>query len=146
MSWGGQISVEYGQPDRQALQRAVATLRAGHVVGIFPEGHRSRGDVVAIRGGIAYILRCVAAPVVPVAILGTRRTGKGPGWVPGIGQRISVVFGEPLYLDSIAPTANAIRRATEHIRQALATHVEVSQQRVGLSLPDDVIEHSYDAI
>ena len=146
MHWGGQISVEYRQPDRGALARAVATLEAGAVLGIFPEGHRSRGDVAQARNGIGYLLRAIPAPVVPVAILGTRKTGKSPGWMPGPGQRISVTFGEPVECGNVARTLRGVSYATEQIRQVLAAHVEVSQQRVGIRLPDDVIEHSYDAI
>lgn len=146
LTLGGQISVEYQQPDRSALHRAIATLSAGNVLGIFPEGHRSRGDVAHIRRGIGYVLSHVPAPVVPVAILGTRDTGKPAGWVPRPGRRISVTFGEPLDVGQVPATLQGISRATEYVRRALAAHVDVSQKRVGLLLPQDAIEHSSDVI
>ena len=146
MHGGGQISIDYRQPDRAALARAVATLRAGQVLGVFPEGHRSRGDVSAIRAGIGYVHAATHAPVVPVAILGTRTTGKAAGWIPPLGHRISVVFGQPLDLPVTSGSLRGISETTQRIRQALEHHVLTSISRTGIALPDDVIVHPEDFI
>ena len=41
----GQIPVRRGEPDRTPLLAAVRVLRAGGLVGVFPEGTRGAGDV-----------------------------------------------------------------------------------------------------
>ncbi len=48
----GQIPVERGGGDAAALSRAVEELRAGACIGVFPEGTRSRGEVLRARSGV----------------------------------------------------------------------------------------------
>lgn len=48
----GQIPIERGAGDKQALARAIETLRGGACIGVFPEGTRSRGKVLRARSGI----------------------------------------------------------------------------------------------
>lgn len=146
LRWAGHISIDYRQPDRTALRSAVATLRAGSVLGLFPEGHRSRGDASNVRRGIGYLMSQVQAPVVPVAILGTRYTGKSINWVPAPGSRIGVVFGPAVDCGPVAATLSAVSQATERVRILLRTHVEQAVQRVGIPVPDDVIDHPEDHV
>ena len=64
--------VKRGTADRAALREAVERLKAGHVLGIFPEGTRSPdGALGPAEKGFALIARQTGAPVVPVAIAGT---------------------------------------------------------------------------
>lgn len=68
----GAFSVRRGRPDRQALRHATAALAQGKVVGIFPEGTRSKtGRLNRAYSGAALIALLSRATVVPVAILGT---------------------------------------------------------------------------
>jgi 1-acyl-sn-glycerol-3-phosphate acyltransferase len=39
----GTIFVRRGEADRQAIHEALATLAAGQMIGVYPEGHRSHG-------------------------------------------------------------------------------------------------------
>ena len=48
----GQIPIERGAGDKQALARAIEALRAGVCIGVFPEGTRSRGKVLRARSGV----------------------------------------------------------------------------------------------
>src|SRR5690625_3826098 len=50
----GQISVDRGS-GRGALQAALAVLKRGGVVGVFPEGVRGRGMVSQARAGAAWL-------------------------------------------------------------------------------------------
>ncbi|HMO12281.1 MAG TPA: lysophospholipid acyltransferase family protein, partial [Actinotalea sp.] len=77
----GQIPVDR-VTGRSALEAALAVLRRGGAVGIFPEGGRGDGAVQSVRAGVAWLAVHGGAPVVPVAILGTRRTGEGIGHLP----------------------------------------------------------------
>src|SRR6476661_1785359 len=68
----GQIPIERGKGDKEALARAIETLRAGACIGVFPEGTRSRGKVLRARSGVGRLaLEVPEAHVSLVAIEGT---------------------------------------------------------------------------
>jgi 1-acyl-sn-glycerol-3-phosphate acyltransferase len=68
----GQIPVRRGQADAAALERALAELRAGACIGVFPEGTRSRGRELRARSGLGRLAAAVpAAEVVCCTIEGT---------------------------------------------------------------------------
>jgi 1-acyl-sn-glycerol-3-phosphate acyltransferase len=68
----GQIPIERGAGDAGALARAIEELRAGACIGVFPEGTRSRGEVLRPRSGLGRLaLEVPEAKLVCVAIEGT---------------------------------------------------------------------------
>jgi 1-acyl-sn-glycerol-3-phosphate acyltransferase len=68
----GQIPIERGAGDKQALAKAIEALRAGVCIGVFPEGTRSRGRVLRARAGLGRLaLEVPEAHVTLVAIEGT---------------------------------------------------------------------------
>ncbi len=68
----GQIPIERGKGDAQALARAIEALRSGVCIGVFPEGTRSRGRVLRARSGVGRLaLDVPEAHVTLVAIEGT---------------------------------------------------------------------------
>jgi 1-acyl-sn-glycerol-3-phosphate acyltransferase len=68
----GQIPIERGKGDKQALSRAIETLRAGACIGVFPEGTRSRGKVLRARSGVGRLaLEVPEAHITLVAVEGT---------------------------------------------------------------------------
>jgi 1-acyl-sn-glycerol-3-phosphate acyltransferase len=115
----GQLAVRRGEPDRAALATALGVLRGGGLVGVFPEGTRGTGEVVAAQQGAAWLARASGAQVLPVVCRGTRRPeGSGRRLRP----RVDVLVGEPLP----APTGKGraeLAAATETIRGALAALV-----------------------
>ena len=136
----GQIPLEQGIGDRQALASALGVLQAGGVVGIFPEGGRGRGDLEKAGKGVAWLALQGQAPVVPVACLGTRATGDLAASWPRLRSRLVVDFGEPVSVtraDGI-PGRVRLERAAEEIRAALAEHVSSASGRHGIQLPTDV--------
>src|SRR5918998_2210680 len=67
----GQIPILRGSGDAGALDDAVAALRGGSCIGIFPEGTRSLGRTLRPRSGLGRIAAAVPeATVVPVAVTG----------------------------------------------------------------------------
>lgn len=99
---GGAFPVRRGEVDRVALKVAEDLLRAGHVVMIFPEGHRSQNaEMQAARSGAVLLASRAGCPIVPVAIAGTERLRfAGP---PGetlarvlSRPRVRVRVGEPI--------------------------------------------------
>ncbi|WP_315094066.1 lysophospholipid acyltransferase family protein [uncultured Cellulomonas sp.] len=134
----GQIPVDRAG-GRTALTSALAVLKRGGVVGVFPEGNRGRGDAANARAGIAWLALNGHAPVVPVAVLGTRRTGESVNRLPGLRRRLAIEFGRPLVLERSAGTSGrvALEQANEAIRAALVELVDEAVARTGLALPTD---------
>jgi 1-acyl-sn-glycerol-3-phosphate acyltransferase len=68
----GQIPITRGSGDAGALDAAIAELRAGSCIGVFPEGTRSLGRTLRPRSGLGRLVAAVPdAVVVPVAVTGT---------------------------------------------------------------------------
>lgn len=66
---GGGIWIDRGMGDRRALETALRMLQRGWVIGISPEGRRSRsGALERGRPGAAALAMRAAVPVVPMAI------------------------------------------------------------------------------
>jgi 1-acyl-sn-glycerol-3-phosphate acyltransferase len=134
----GQIPVDR-RSGRAALKAALALLEEGRVVGIFPEGTRGTGAVAKAQAGIAFLAVHSGAPVVPVAILGTRPTGTDVGDVPKLRTRVHVVFGEPF--QAAEPGAGsgraALQGAMETIQARLSAHVDAAAGQTGVGLPDE---------
>ena len=60
------------RPDPGAIRSSLRVIRDGGVVGIFPEGTRSSGELDRFHHGAAYLALVTGAPVVPVTLIGTR--------------------------------------------------------------------------
>jgi 1-acyl-sn-glycerol-3-phosphate acyltransferase len=136
----GQIPVNRSGTDRRALQTALRVLAEDGAVGVFPEGTRGRGDVNEMRRGVAWLALQSGAPVLPVACLGTRRTGESISKIPGPRRRLDVVFGEPIRLEprSGVPHRVALTEATEVVRDSLSAHVTAAVRLTGQTLPEDL--------
>jgi len=132
-----QIAIDYDGPDRSALQRALGVLEAGGVLGIFPEAHRGAGDVLHIRDGVAYLAARTGAPVVPVAVLGTRPPGRGKDALPPARSRLDVVLGHAvdIRVDGDPRRRAVLARSGERLRQVLADHVRDVCALTGQTLP-----------
>ncbi|MGA2013397.1 MAG: lysophospholipid acyltransferase family protein [Solirubrobacteraceae bacterium] len=88
----GQIPIDRGAGDARALDRAVAELRGGACIGIFPEGTRSLGRRLRPRSGIGRLAEAVPeAQVVCCTVQGTVDIPRFPTPRP----QIRVVFFAP---------------------------------------------------
>lgn len=134
----GQIPVDRENP-RASLTTASAVLRRGGVVGVFPEGNRGRGDLAEARAGVAWLAMASGAVVVPVAVLGTRRTGEKVGVIPGLRRRIVVELGAPVTITREPGTSGreALAQANDQVREAMRAVVASAVGRTGIALPID---------
>lgn len=126
----GQIPITQRSADREALTSAREVLRAGGVVGVFPEGTRGSGEVASAQQGAAFLALGTKAVVVPVALSGT--AGRSKGALPRVRSRLSVTFGEPFDLAGVPDVAAVTGRervavATEALRVRLAEHVRAAR-------------------
>lgn len=99
------IPIKRGSGDAAALDAAVQALRAGAVLLIFPEGHRSRdGVLLPGRGGAVRLAMRAGVPIVPVAIVGTEHGLRGTlSRTPVLMQIGEPYMVAPLPGDSIPP-------------------------------------------
>jgi len=96
----GGIFVHRGEVDRVALEKCLAVLRDGGILGVAPEGTRSRTGVLQ-RGkpGIAYIAIKAGVPILPVGISGQEKLIAS--WKRLRRPHIIMRVGEPFWLDPI---------------------------------------------
>jgi 1-acyl-sn-glycerol-3-phosphate acyltransferase len=113
------IFVHRGEGDIAALEAGLAVLRAGGVLGMSPEGSRSRtGGLTAGRTGTAYLATRAGVPVVPVALWGQERLVTS--WRQLTRPPIQIRVGEALHLPSGDASAAALQDHTRRIMEALA--------------------------
>ncbi|MDH6433184.1 1-acyl-sn-glycerol-3-phosphate acyltransferase [Streptomyces sp. SAI-144] len=130
----GQVKVDRSVADRGAITRALDVLKAGGVLGIFPEGTRGEGDFASLRAGLAYFAVRSGAPVVPVAVLGSsEKPGRLIRGLPPLRSRVDVVFGDPFEAGdgSGLRTRKALDEATERIQKQLSAHLENARRLTG---------------
>ncbi|HEX4524235.1 MAG TPA: MFS transporter [Casimicrobiaceae bacterium] len=95
----------------RAFADAAAALRAGEIVGIFPEGKLTEtGDLNPFRPGLQRILEQAPAPVVPMALRGLwgsffSRSDQGRAMrkIRGLFSRIALVAGPPVSPERATP-------------------------------------------
>jgi 1-acyl-sn-glycerol-3-phosphate acyltransferase len=90
----GAFPVHRDRVDRWALRHALKVLSNGRILGIYPEGGRSKTKTMQHgKNGPAYLAIKSKAPIVPVAIIGTNRLFEN------IPKRtaVTVQVGAPLY-------------------------------------------------
>ncbi len=117
----GTFPIERGQSDLGAMHAAEEVVRQGHVLGMFPEGTRSRdGLLIKGRTGVARIALATGAPVVPAAVINAGAVFSALGSRP----KVIVRFGPPIYMDN-QQTAKA---NTDQIMYAIAALLPPAQR------------------
>jgi 1-acyl-sn-glycerol-3-phosphate acyltransferase len=108
--------------DRAAIRRATAILRENHLLVLYPEGTRiTSGGLHRPEPGAGFIALLTGAPVLPVAVTGSRGVlGKGfklPRRAP-----LRLEFGEPFRIASRLPDGGKVghQEASDLIMLAVA--------------------------
>lgn len=109
--------VRRGTADRGAIRNTLSLLAAGEIVGIFPEGTRSKtGQLGKPEAGLAMIAAKAAVPVVPTAVFGTNKVFSDGHILP----QIRVVFGAPLYINPGRNDKEALEEFNAAVMQAIS--------------------------
>ena len=123
-----QIPVYRGTVDAaKALDAAIAAIRAGEIVLIYPEGTTTKEpDLWPMRGktGVARLWLATGAPVIPIAMWGPERIFDPRTHKLRLRPRtpVTVVTGPPIDLskwDGAPPTAANLHDITDHIMRVL---------------------------
>jgi 1-acyl-sn-glycerol-3-phosphate acyltransferase len=94
--------VDRERADRAATRETLSRLKAGRVVGIFPEGGIRDGmhsvlEGVPLKPGIAGLAQLSGAPVVPCVLIGGDQLYTHRNWLPFRRAQAWLAFGEPLH-------------------------------------------------
>lgn len=117
----GQIPIKRGggPASQRALESAQEVLEAGGVFGIYPEGTRSPdGRLYKGHTGVARLALRTGAPVVAVAMIGTREAQPIGQAVPRFFMPITIRFSKPMRFDRYADRADdplTLRSITDEI-------------------------------
>jgi 1-acyl-sn-glycerol-3-phosphate acyltransferase len=121
--------VRRGELDLVSLRRAERILRAGDVLGIFPEGTRSKtGQLQPGFDGAALFALRLGCPVLPLGISGTNHVLRFPGIL--LRPKITVKIGPPINFGKAVtrPTRELLMATTTQIMEAIAALVPVDQR------------------
>jgi 1-acyl-sn-glycerol-3-phosphate acyltransferase len=116
----GVFPIRRGQQDMLAIETAIRVVRDGKVLGMFPEGTRSRnGALIRGKSGVARIAREASVPVVPTVVI------NAPDVLPNLFRfvrrpLVTVRFGEPILWDGNGDEAEALRQFTRRIMLEMA--------------------------
>jgi 1-acyl-sn-glycerol-3-phosphate acyltransferase len=102
------------------LEAAAEILRAGELFGFYPEGTRSPdGRLYRGRSGLGWLVLNTGAPVIPVAMSGTRKM-MPPGKLPRP-AKIEIKIGKPMEFGHLAgdPPGRARRIIADEVMQAI---------------------------
>ncbi|KKM08813.1 hypothetical protein SY88_22160 [Clostridiales bacterium PH28_bin88] len=92
IKWLGAFPVKRGGGDRGALRAAQETLNQGKMIGMFPEGTRSKnGELLPFKPGAAVLAVRTGAPILPVALVGIKSI-----WYRGWFRPFKVLIGKPI--------------------------------------------------
>jgi 1-acyl-sn-glycerol-3-phosphate acyltransferase len=118
------IPINRGKRDVAALETAVAALRDGAVLLIYPEGHRSRdGVLLPGRGGAVRMAMQSGMPILPVAIIGSEHGLAGSLTRKPVTLRIGAPY-------TVAPTPDG--KIPPDLMDQLTTEM---MQRIAAMLP-----------
>lgn len=104
--------VKRGMSDREALRKGLKFLKEGKVLGLFPEGTRSKtGEIGTGLAGAGFFALRTDAYVIPCAIIGPYR----------MFRKLKVVYGPPINMEELRSRKASAEETTavimSHIRQ-----------------------------
>ncbi|MCR8846961.1 1-acyl-sn-glycerol-3-phosphate acyltransferase [Rossellomorea sp. SC111] len=110
--------VKRGMSDREALRKGLKVLKQGDVLGLFPEGTRSKtGQIGKGLAGAGFFALRSEAYVVPCAIIGPYKPFR----------KLKVVFGAPIPMDSIREERLNAEKTTEIIMKHIEDLIHANQ-------------------
>ncbi len=129
------LAREGGSASERALAAARQVLDGGGVLGIYPEGTRSRdGRLYRGHTGVSRLAVDCSAVVVPVAQFGTAAVQPVGAMFPRPGKKVTVMFGPPIRFAAREAAMSPLgpedfRRMTDEIMTAIAAMS--GQEQVG---------------
>ena len=117
--------VDRGEGDMGAIRNALAVLKAGQILAIYPEGHRSDDHaMIPAHDGFALIAFKADVPIIPAATWGSEFVGKGGRIIFGR-PTIHIRYGPPIHLVASGKKATRedLAAATDRVMGAIAAQL-----------------------
>ncbi len=106
----GAFPIKRGSSDRQAMRAGLKLLKDEEIVGVFPEGTRSRdGSLGKGLAGVGFFALRSPADVVPCAIMSTYKPF----------SKILLVYGEPIDMQKLRDRKASPEEASEEIMASI---------------------------
>ena len=117
----GTFPIQRGSRDDGAITAAVELVQSNRVLGMFPEGTRSRdGRLQRGRSGVTRIAMRVEAPVVPAVVINGDKLFARMKFKLRTRPDVTVRFGPPITIPNNEDDAAAVKAGTEQIMLAIA--------------------------
>jgi 1-acyl-sn-glycerol-3-phosphate acyltransferase len=98
--------VKRGMSDREALRKGLTILKEGKVLGLFPEGTRSKtGGLGKGLAGAGFFALRTEAQIVPCAVIGPYKPF----------QKLKIAYGKPINMVELRKNRGSAEEATELI-------------------------------
>lgn len=121
----GAFSVKRGAADRTAIRTALSLLENGSILGIFPEGTRSKnGKLGKPEPGLALLAIKAGVPVVPAAIIGTNKVLTDGQLLP----KFQVIFGKPMILSRDSAAKESMEDISNKVMAEIGHLLEGAKQ------------------
>ncbi|KKB37954.1 lysophospholipid acyltransferase family protein [Bacillus thermotolerans] len=102
--------VKRGMSDRDAIRKGLKLLKEGHVLGLFPEGTRSKtGEIGKGLAGAGFFALRTDAQVVPCAIVGPYK----------VFRKLKVVYGSPIDMEEL----RSRKASAEEVTEVIMSHI-----------------------
>jgi len=123
LTYNGCFPVRRGEGDMDAVRHAIDLVRRGYILGMFPEGTRSRtGTLQRGRSGAAYVAIQAQAPVVPAAVINSEAIFKRSNYLSLKPRaRVTARIGRPLTPPPNVGDRRSLRAFTRDIMAAIAS-------------------------
>lgn len=118
----GCFPVRRGEGDMDAISHAIELVKRGSILGMFPEGTRSRsGKLQRGRSGAAYVAIQAQVPIIPAVVINAEHIFKPRNWL-SFKPRPEVIaqIGRPLPPPSDPTDRGALKTYTREIMDAMA--------------------------
>ncbi len=110
--------VKRGMSDREALRKGLSILKEGKVLGLFPEGTRSKtGELGSGMAGAGFFALRTDAQIVPCAVIGPYKPFKP----------LKLIYGEPIDFTGLREKKVSADEATEIIMAEIRKLIEANR-------------------
>jgi 1-acyl-sn-glycerol-3-phosphate acyltransferase len=111
-----EVNREGGRAALTALDAAIPALRAGDLVGVYPEGTRSPdGRLYRGRTGAVRLAMLAEVPIVPVGILGTPAVQPIGTLIPKVKRGVTIRFGKAMDVSGRTMDSSTLRAITDEL-------------------------------
>jgi 1-acyl-sn-glycerol-3-phosphate acyltransferase len=111
-----EVNREGGRAALTALDAAIPALRAGDLVGVYPEGTRSPdGRLYRGRTGAVRLAMLAEVPIVPVGIMGTPAVQPIGTLVPKVKRGVTIRFGKAMDVSGRTMDSSTLRAITDEL-------------------------------